>query len=163
MADTLSLQRDREINDKYQIGQLPAALIAGGETTVTLPPDCKGKGGRNQELALAAAIRMQEIGLQDVLLASVGSDGTDGPTGKRNMLLLTLMNQQVSTSGVDAAGAMVDGSTVKRIEDASSSLAKDALRNHDAYNFFSSGNDDSLIMTGPTQTNVADICITLVR
>ena len=82
MADTLSQQRDHEISAEYQIGQLPVALIAGGETTVSLPPDCKGKGGRNQELALAAAIRMQEIGLRDVLLASVGSDGTDGPTGK---------------------------------------------------------------------------------
>ena len=79
------------------------------------------------------------------------------------MSLFTLKNYQVSTSFVDAAGAMVDGSTIKGIEDTTSSLAKDALRNHDAYNFFSSGNDGSLIITGPSGTNVADICITLVR
>ena len=72
----------------------------------------------------------------------------------------------------DAAGAIVDGGITSRIETYISSnpeirrstpLAKDALRDHDAYNFFNSGNDDSLIKTGPTGTNVADVCITLVR
>jgi glycerate-2-kinase len=72
----------------------------------------------------------------------------------------------------DAAGAIVDGGTTNRIETYislnpesrhSALRAKDALRDHDAYNFFNSGNDDSLIKTGPTGTNVADVCITLVR
>ena len=57
---------------------------------------------------------------------------------------------------------MVDGGTINRIENNSSSLAKDALRNHDAYNFFKHDNDKSLIMKGPTGTNVADVCVTLV-
>ena len=82
MAEMLSRQRHNNGSGSYPMGKLPIAVIAGGETTVTLPPDCKGKGGRNQELALAAAIKMQEIGLRDVVLASVGTDGTDGPTGK---------------------------------------------------------------------------------
>ncbi|KAL3792475.1 hypothetical protein HJC23_008397 [Cyclotella cryptica] len=155
MAEMLSRQRDNDKNNlKYEIAQLPAALIAGGETTVTLPHNSKGKGGRNQELALSAAIKMEQIGLREVVLASVGTDGTDGPT--------------------DAAGAMVDGGTTIRIEDSISCdttnnvptptlRAKDALRNHDAYNYFNSGKDDSLIITGATGTNVADICITLVH
>lgn len=63
---------------------------------------------------------------------------------------------------IDAAGAIVDGGTVNRIENNSSSLAKDALRSHDAYNFFKQDNDESLIITGPTGTNVADVCVTLV-
>ena len=74
----------------------------------------------------------------------------------------------------DAAGAMVDGGTTVRIENTISLEAenkvrvptfhaKDALRNHNTYNYFFSGKDDSLIITGPTGTNVADICITLVR
>jgi glycerate-2-kinase len=83
MAEMLSQQRGNNSNSRYPMAKdLPVALIAGGETTVTLPPDSRGKGGRNQELALAAAIKMQEIGLRDVVLASVGTDGTDGPTGK---------------------------------------------------------------------------------
>ena len=82
MAEMLSRQRQSHGTERYQMGQLPIALIAGGETTVTLPPDCNGKGGRNQELALAAGIKMQEIELRDVVLASAGTDGTDGPTGK---------------------------------------------------------------------------------
>jgi glycerate-2-kinase len=58
---------------------------------------------------------------------------------------------------------MVDGGTTVRIDRMSSSCAKDALRFHDAYNYFKQGDDDSLIITGPTGTNVADICITLVH
>ena len=69
----------------------------------------------------------------------------------------------MSLSFADAAGAMVDGNTVNRIEETSKYLAKEALRKHDAYTFFDSGKDDSLIRTGPTGTNVADVCITLVR
>lgn len=156
MAEMLSRQREEgDVGGKYQMASLPAALIAGGETTVTLPRDCTGKGGRNQELALSAAIQMRDMGLRDVVLASVGTDGTDGPT--------------------DAAGAVVDGGTVDRIEQSGESgdggvvLAVDALRDHDAYHFFGSSvdvdgiiSDESLVRTGPTGTNVADVCVVLV-
>ena len=140
MAEMLARQRNG-FNMRFPIAPLPVALIAGGETTVTLPSDCKGKGGRNQELALAAAVKMNEINMRDVLLASVGTDGTDGPT--------------------DAAGAIVHGGIVndKTLDD-----AKAAMKNHDAYNFFDRTKEtESLVMTGPTGTNVADVCITLVR
>lgn len=140
MAEMLSRQRS-DANAKYPIGALPAALIAGGETIVTLPPNCKGKGGRNQELALSAAMKMQEMGLRDVVLASVGTDGTDGPT--------------------DAAGAIVHGGIVN---DETIRDAKESLKNHDAYTFFDETEGaQSLVTTGPTGTNVADICITLVK
>lgn len=139
MAEMISRQRnDGDAHVPYPIAHLPVALIAGGETVVTLPPNCAGRGGRNQELALSAAMRMREIGLRDVVLASVGTDGTDGPT--------------------DAAGAIVYGGLVNddTIED-----ARNALKNHDAYEFLN--RTKSLFITGPTGTNVADICITLVK
>lgn len=140
MAEILSRQRNN-VNTKFTIAALPVALIAGGETTVTLPPGCKGKGGRNQELALSAAMKMRDMGLRDVVLASVGTDGTDGPT--------------------DAAGAIVYGGLVNEetIHD-----AKEALKNHSSYTFLDSAKDtQSLVMTGPTGTNVADVCITLIK
>ncbi|GAX22322.1 hypothetical protein FisN_3Hh472 [Fistulifera solaris] len=62
------------------VTDFPVALILGGETTVSLPPQCTGKGGRNQELALQAAVLLQQLSLRNVVLASVGTDGTDGPT-----------------------------------------------------------------------------------
>jgi glycerate 2-kinase len=91
---------------------LPAALIAGGETTVTLPPGCDGAGGRNQELVLAAAQSMKTKGLRNIVVASVGTDGTDGPT--------------------DAAGGVVDGGTIDRLSHGSIDPVG-ALRNHNAY------------------------------
>lgn len=108
----------------------PACLVAGGETTVTLKGH--GHGGRNQELALSAAFSLR--GLEHVLLASVGTDGSDGPT--------------------DAAGAWVDGSTLAR----SLELGLDAgasLASNDSYTYFD--RLGSLIRTGPTQTNVNDL------
>ena len=121
---------------------LPSAIISGGETTVTLSSN-SGKGGRNQELALSAALLMDSQGLRNIVLASVGTDGGDGPT--------------------DAAGAIVDGTTVVRTRE----RARIALVNHDAYPYFDSlcaaGEYPPLIKTGPTGTNVADICVTLVR
>lgn len=140
MAEMLARQRNVSTNNiKYPITALPAALIAGGETIVTLPHKCKGKGGRNQELALTAAIKMQEMGLRDVVLASVGSDGTDGPT--------------------DAAGGIVYGGLVN---DETYEFAKASLNQHDAYTFLETAKG-SLAKTGPTGTNVADICITLIK
>ena len=113
----------------------PACVIAGGETTVTVHG--KGLGGRNQELALAAAIEMK--GMTDVVLLSGATDGNDGPT--------------------DAAGAIAEGETVSRAE----RLGNDAgtfLTNNDSYHFFRSLED--LLITGPTNTNVNDLVVMLV-
>lgn len=113
----------------------PACVILGGETTVTLKGD--GKGGRNQEMALASAIAID--GLEDTAIACLATDGTDGPT--------------------DASGALADGSTVARARD----LGMDPwayLAGNNAYPFFEALED--LLMTGPTQTNVNDLAFVLV-
>ncbi|MEW5913785.1 MAG: glycerate kinase [Thermodesulfobacteriota bacterium] len=115
----------------------PCCLISGGETTVTLG-DAPGKGGRNQEFALAAALDL--AGLEEALAVSLGTDGTDGPT--------------------DAAGAWADGRTVERARTLGLKAA-DFLARHDAYNFFDPLQD--LIVTGPTRTNVMDLRLVLVR
>ena len=114
----------------------PCAIIFGGETVVHLKG--KGKGGRNQELALAAAEGIE--GLKDTVIFSIGSDGTDGPT--------------------DAAGGMVDGDTMRRLAEKGIRL-DDVLNNNDAYNALKA--IDSLIITGPTGTNVNDISVVLCR
>jgi hydroxypyruvate reductase len=113
----------------------PACVLAGGETTVTLRGD--GKGGRNQELALAAALDI--AGLERVVMLSGGTDGTDGPT--------------------DAAGAWVDGQTVARAH-ALGLAPEHYLRRSDSYHFFAALDD--LLMTGPTGTNVMDMHLILV-
>jgi len=108
----------------------PACLVWGGETTVTVRGG--GKGGRNQELALAAALAME--GVPGVILVALGSDGIDGPT--------------------DAAGAVATGETIGRAR----SLGLDPiahLEENDAYSFFDALDD--LIRTGPTGTNVNDL------
>lgn len=138
LAEMLTRQRRGTV--PYPLAALPAALIAGGETTVALGP-APGRGGRNQELALAAALKLRGAGLRDVVLVSAGTDGTDGPT--------------------DAAGAVVHGGLVHAGTVAD---AEAALREHDAYTFFDGlEGPPALVRTGPTGTNVADICITLVR
>lgn len=121
--------------NKYSI-KPPCAIIAGGETIVRLTGN--GKGGRNQELALSAALGMD--GLEDVLIFSLGSDGTDGPT--------------------DAAGGMVDGGTAARIRSASIS-PENSLANNDSYIALKASGD--LIMTGPTGTNVNDLMMILCK
>ncbi|MFQ5677459.1 MAG: MOFRL family protein, partial [bacterium] len=113
----------------------PACVISGGETTVTLRGD--GKGGRNQEFVLAAAIDI--AGLESVVILSGGTDGTDGPT--------------------DAAGAICDGSTIGKAKKMGMN-AKGYLAKNDAYRFFAPLND--LLMTGPTNTNVMDLRLVLV-
>ena len=113
----------------------PACLILGGEATVTLRGD--GRGGRNQELALAAALALD--GWPGVVVTCLATDGTDGPT--------------------DAAGAFADGGTVQRAAALGLSAA-DHLARNDAYPFFAALDD--LIMTGPTRTNVNDLIIVLV-
>ncbi|MBS7633489.1 glycerate kinase [Candidatus Bathyarchaeota archaeon] len=113
----------------------PAGIVAGGETTVTV--EGKGKGGRNQELALAAAIKLEKT--DGMVVASLSTDGVDGPT--------------------DAAGAIVDGQTVIRARKAQ--LApEEFLAENDSYTFFSKLDD--LIFTGATGTNVNDLSIAIV-
>lgn len=115
--------------------QKPACIIAGGETTVTIRG--KGLGGRNQEFVLATAIEI--AGMDDTVILSCGTDGTDGPT--------------------DAAGAIADGFTIQRAEKLGMHPL-DYLRNNDSYHFFEKLHD--LIKTGPTNTNVMDVRLVLV-
>ncbi len=113
----------------------PACILSGGETTVTLRG--KGKGGRNQEFALAVALHVEKEG--GIHFLSAGTDGTDGPT--------------------DAAGAFADGTTIERAR----ALGLDARRHldeNDSYPFFEALGD--LLLTGPTRTNVMDLRICLV-
>lgn len=119
----------------HKDSKIPKAFIAGGETVVHLRG--KGLGGRNQELALAAAEGIGEI--SSVAVFSVGSDGTDGPT--------------------DAAGGFVDGDTVHRLQEMGISLS-DALANNDAYHALEASG--GLIVTGPTGTNVNDVAVVLI-
>jgi len=108
----------------------PACVILGGETTVTVRG--QGKGGRNQELALAAALALD--GWENVVVACLATDGTDGST--------------------DAAGAVATGATVSRAR----AMGLDPvayLADNDAYPFFAALGD--LIVTGPTDTNVNDL------
>ncbi|MFQ8998792.1 glycerate kinase [Allofournierella massiliensis] len=114
----------------------PMAFIAGGETVVQLTG--KGRGGRNQELALAAAEGI--AGMDNAAVFSVGSDGTDGPT--------------------DAAGGYVDGSTRAALL-AAGLTVHGVLAENDAYHALQK--TDGLIITGPTGTNVNDVALALVR
>jgi glycerate 2-kinase len=116
-------------------GRRRVALLWGGETTVTVKGD--GRGGRNQEVALAAALTLE--GLAGIAVGSVGTDGIDGPT--------------------DAAGALVDGGTVARGREAGLEPAA-ALARNDAYPFLCAAGD--LLFTGPTGTNVNDVCVALI-
>ena len=112
------------------------AFLAGGETVVRLTGS--GKGGRNQELALAAAEGIS--GLSNAALFSVGSDGTDGPT--------------------DAAGGFVDGATRQRLLEEGIHIDQ-VLLNNDAYHALQC--TGGLIFTGPTGTNVNDVTVGLVE
>ena len=112
------------------------ALLAGGETVVHLKGN--GLGGRNQELVLAAAEVLD--GIPNTALISVGSDGTDGPT--------------------DAAGGYVDGDTARELTEKGMDI-KAYLENNDAYHALQAVN--SLIITGPTGTNVNDVTIGLIQ
>ena len=114
----------------------PLCFVAGGETVVHLTG--KGKGGRNQELALAAAPGI--AGLTNACVFSVGSDGTDGPT--------------------DAAGGYVDGETMERLREEGLDVFS-VLQNNDAYTALKTV--DGLIITGPTGTNVNDVAVALLN
>ena len=111
------------------------AFLAGGETVVHLKGT--GKGGRNQEMALAAAEGLR--GIRNAAIFSFGSDGTDGPT--------------------DAAGGYVDGMTADRLAEAGISIPQ-VLEENDAYHALRKAN--GLIMTGPTGTNVNDLSVLLI-
>ncbi len=113
----------------------PACLISGGETTVTLRG--RGRGGRNQEFALAAAMAIE--GAQGIAFLAAGTDGTDGPT--------------------DAAGAFADGETL-RLAREKGRRAADCLAANDSYRFFDAVG--GLVKTGPTGTNVMDLYLWLI-
>jgi hydroxypyruvate reductase len=110
----------------------PACLIAGGETTVTVRG--AGRGGRCQEMALAAALALDPG--DDLVVLAAGTDGTDGPT--------------------DAAGAVTDATTVRRGR-AMGLDPRRALDDNDAYTFLRATGD--LLVTGPTNTNLLDLYI----
>lgn len=119
---------------KQQTKKQPVCWIAGGETTVTVDnSDQAGKGGRNLELALAGLPVL--AALPDAALISLATDGEDGPT--------------------DAAGAVVTGSSLQRAFDLDLD-PRQSLQRHDSYPFFKTLDD--LILTGPTRTNVNDLC-----
>jgi glycerate 2-kinase len=129
-------------------GDAKGCVISGGEGTVKLAPEKKrGLGGRNQQTALAALVRLEEMREQDVAAAASGmivlsaaTDGEDGPT--------------------DAAGAFVDGAVIeeaRRLE----LDAGDYLRRNDAYHFFEPLG--ALVKTGPTNTNVCDVRVVLTE
>ena len=113
----------------------PACLVLAGETTVMVRG--QGRGGRNQEVALGAALGLQ--GWDDVVVVTLATGGTDGPT--------------------DAAGAIVTGQTVAQAQQLGLNV-HDALRRNDAYPLLDAL--DALIHTGPTGTNVCDLALVLV-
>ena len=111
------------------------AVIAGGETVVHLTG--KGKGGRNQEIALAASIGIS--GMKNACVFSVGSDGTDGPT--------------------DAAGGYADGDTMMELKEKGLDVFE-VLHDNDAYHALEK--TGGLLITGPTGTNVNDVAVALL-
>lgn len=117
--------------------EVPRCLLWGGETTVTVEGD--GRGGRNQELALAAALELDGHE-RDIVLLSGGTDGIDGPT--------------------DAAGAVVSPHTVTNARRQGLDAHR-YLENNNSYTFFKQV--DGLVRTGPTHTNVMDVQIALVE
>jgi hydroxypyruvate reductase len=114
----------------------PACLITSGETTVRVRGG--GKGGRNQELALAIVPELHHL-RRRVALASIGTDGVDGPT--------------------DAAGAVADSTSAERAAHAGME-PREYLAVNDSYSFFARLGD--LVRTGPTGTNVGDLQIAIV-
>jgi hydroxypyruvate reductase/glycerate 2-kinase len=128
----------RSIHADGQPMRPPVCLLSGGETTVTLTAN-HGRGGRNQEFALATMLKLGKDGMRNVILLSGGTDGEDGPT--------------------DAAGAVADADTLVR----SSAQQIDPaafLGRHDAYTLFEKVG--GLLKTGLTQTNVMDVRVLLI-
>ncbi len=133
-------ERCRSLREGDPGSSLPACILSGGEPTVTLAETEKPrKGGRNQELVLAAVDALKEDGMRGIVILSGGTDGEDGPT--------------------DAAGAVADEAIL------SAALEKKMdpqpfLAINNSYNFF--GPLDALLKTGPTHTNVMDLRVALV-
>lgn len=127
----------REIKTYHRPLTPPCAVIASGETTVTLPGEC-GKGGPNQEFALSAALQFD--GINEVVIAAIDTDGTDGPT--------------------ELAGGIIDSSTLERARKKGLDLSR-SLLSHDACTALTELDD--AIITGHTGTNVNDLYIMLVR
>jgi glycerate-2-kinase len=115
----------------------PIVLVAGGESVVRVQGS--GRGGRNQELALAAAIEFDRVSVGGPVLLAAGSDGSDGPT--------------------EAAGAWADSGTVERGRHHGVDAAL-ALANNDSHSFFEA--ESGLVVTGPTGTNVMDLVLAWV-
>jgi glycerate 2-kinase len=114
---------------------LSICMVLGGETTVTVHGS--GSGGRNQELALAAAIDLENT--HDIAMMALATDGVDGPT--------------------PSAGAMIDGETISKAR-ALNLEAQFFLENHDSFTFFSA--IEETVLLGPTGTNVNDLVLCLV-
>ncbi len=125
----------REVCSSGNPADVPACIISGGETTVMV--EGEGLGGRNTEFVMNAVPEI--AGFDNITVASIGTDGTDGPT--------------------DAAGAFADGKTLKRADAAGIKIRKYMAEN-DSYHFFEEL--DTLIKTGPTKTNVMDMRIFLI-
>ena len=115
----------------------PACLLSGGETTVKVTGT--GMGGRNQEFAMRCTAGLAHLPAP-CLVASLGTDGTDGPT--------------------DAAGAMADNSTLARSLKFGARFLDQSIRNNNSYEFFKKLGD--IIVTGPTRTNVMDLHLVLI-
>lgn len=132
IAGERHVRRSKDLRSRHARGSL--CILSGGETTVTVKGE--GKGGRNQEFCLAAAMAMD--GWQDMLLLSAGTDGIDGTTG--------------------AAGALADGTSIARAKGRGLSPVT-FLEQNDSNTFFSALND--LVVTGATGTNVMDVQVVL--
>jgi glycerate 2-kinase len=126
----------REIRASSNPVRPPACVVSGGETTVKVTGD--GLGGRNMEFAMHAALLLE--GTDGITMASIGTDGTDGPT--------------------DAAGALADGATAARARGIGIDIGE-FIRNNDSYHFHE--RMGTLIKTGPTNTNVMDVRIMIVE
>ncbi len=138
-AKTVGVTLVAQCVEKSPLHNKPIALLAGGETTVTLKGN--GRGGRNQEMALAFAIAAEQQGLTgNWVFLSGGTDGRDGPT--------------------DTAGGIVDRNTLKRMTEAGVNPIE-LLENNDSYTALKASDD--LVITGATGTNVADLQILLIQ
>jgi hydroxypyruvate reductase len=134
-AAALHIAVAKEILSSNQPVPTPACIVSGGETTVVVQGE--GRGGRNQEFALSAAIQID--GLEGLVVLSGGTDGTDGPT--------------------EAAGALIDGDSIRRGSEKGLD-ARRHLRSNDSYHFLKATGD--LLVTGPTFTNVMDLRVMLI-
>ena len=135
-AGAAAAKHIKEEMNRHGSDKTKRCLIWGGETTVSVKGN--GKGGRSQELALAAAEKIS--GSQNIVILSAGSDGTDGPT--------------------DAAGGIVDGLTWEKIRTAGRDPLE-MLENNDSYNALKAVG--ALFKTGPTGTNVNDLVIAITE